>query len=225
MTALTRNKIRLNTHSREDAITASTMLADGLGISRIKTGKTNILIIGGDGKSLIVDAMARHVSDHHSAQDMPADRFVEGAPMAAADRRQKKIITCGNAACAITLTHLFDDLSKALEPATPGTLRTLKDRFSPPPHDSIHFVTAHHASYIAASIQKGDYTPDMTIEFNDPADLDDSIAQNWDRQWIITIHNAALLTPAMKAAMNELSPFKGTRPITQDRAIRTALDR
>jgi hypothetical protein len=86
----TLQQTRFITRSREDAIIASTTLADGISTDRLLTKTTHILIIGGDGKSLIVDAIARHLSDHHTAENMPADRFVEGVALASMDRREKK---------------------------------------------------------------------------------------------------------------------------------------
>lgn len=205
----TKSPARFTTHSRDEAIEASIMLVRGIGSPRILAETTKILIVGGDGKSLIVDAIARHLSDHHGTENMPAERFVESAPFAATDRKEKKRITHHNQDCTIALTHIFDRESKALRPQKTGWLHAVFNRFSPAIHEGLHFVTTHRRSTVAPAIRDGHFAPDITIAF-DPADGLHG-PENWRRHWAVSLHNPQLMTPAMKDALAYLSAPQNNR--------------
>jgi len=214
------HKIHFSTYSRDDAITASTTLVSGIKSQRLSTKKTKILIVGVEGKSLIVDAIARHLSDHHTADNMPSERFVEGRPLASMDRKEKKHISYQNQDCVISLSHIFDPSPFIFRERKSGWLSNLMNTVSKPRHESIEFLTTPHPYTIKSAIMDGHYAPDITIQFYPTKDYspdypyyDDDVFPCLKRYWTITIHNPELLTEDMAGALRKLETPNAFMPL------------
>lgn len=189
------NAQRFTTHSRDEAILESIKIADLLSEHGILDKTIKILIVGGDGKSLIVDAISRHLSQDHDAIDMPKDRFVEGVPLASADLKKRKKINHKDQSCNIKMTHVWDNLSPALKVEKPSWFNSLFNKYFNQGHDAIHFVTTHYPPNVEPAIKSGAFEPDITIEFDlaeDWFDDDPDTEFSWDKPWKIVIHNKDL---------------------------------
>lgn len=192
--------VRFNTLSRDGAIKASTILARALDSNRITSQKTKIFIVGGAGKSLIVDAIARDLSDKYTAYKMPPTRFVEGKASNAMGRSCNwqiiKGITHNQKSCVITFAHLAGEHRKKW---FEGVLSTLfKSR-----NVGIDFLTEIDEGYNQS------FTPDISIKFH--PDNSHEIEKGWGRKWTITIDDAALHTDKMAHALRQLRQYEQRR--------------
>lgn len=183
----------IETHSRDTAIKISTLIAKAIDKDRLTTDNTRIFILGGNGKSLIVDAIAMHLSDHHSAYKMPSKRFVEGkASKALGKKWARKIvkpITHQGENLAITFTHLSGQhhlswkdrqLSKIFKSRNVG----------------IHFQTEIDEGF------NDDFMPHISIRYKPIGDANHK--HHWDRQWIIRVKDDRLKTPKMQEILSHL---------------------
>lgn len=177
-------EINFKTRTRDEAIQASVVLADAIDSSKITPSRcVKILIIGGDGKSLIVDTLARHLSDDFSSDHIPNERFVETAPLSSTDRKDKKAIRFRGQDHIIALTHIFDDLSNILKPKKANIFSQFVNRFFKPTPESIYFVTTHHENNVNDAIKKGYFKPDIIIRF------DEIKEDTWHRNWKLEVIN------------------------------------
>jgi hypothetical protein len=192
--------VRLNTLSRDGAIKVSTLLARAIDSDRITSQKTKIFIVGGAGKSLIVDSIARDLSDHHSPYKMPPDRFVEGKPSNAMGKTCNwqivKGITHKQKGCVVTFSHLAGEHRKTW---VEGLLSAcFKSRTV-----GIDFLTEIDEGYNES------FTPDISIRFH--PDHSHELEKGWGRRWIIAIENPALRTDAMARTLKQLNQYELNR--------------
>ena len=211
--------VGFSTPSRDTAIKASTLLAGGFDAHTLATKNTKILIIGGSGKTMIVDAITRALSDDHSPYKMSADRFVEGAAFGSADVKALKKITHNNQDYNVALTHIFDEHALGLKLSLPNWIQAPLRLWRKPLHECLFFVSTFDESFIIDKSGNEIFEPDITIKFSDGPD-----EKSWDRDWNITVHNIALLTDKMIAALDNLENYAAQSQARRDRALDLTID-
>ncbi len=192
--------VRFNTLSRDGAIKACTILARAIDSARITEQKTKIFILGGAGKSLIMDAIARDISDHHTPYKMPPTRFVESKPSNALKGKVGRHIVKGikhhDKSCVVTFCHLSGYHKKSW-------LEDLLSKHFQSRNVGVDFMTEINDGFNEAFIA------DISIDFY--PDDNQEIENGWGREWRITIKNQDLKTNAMKQALEQLEQYNANR--------------
>lgn len=199
--------IEFNTTSRDSAIKVCTILANGFDIERLTTQNTRIYVLGGKGKSLIMDAMAQHLSDKHSAYKMSTKRFVEGQASAALKGKVGHHIVKGinhkGRGMAVSFRHLSGYHKKSW-------FENLRAKF-----DKSRLFGLDFQSEIDRGYEAG-FNPDISIKFYQ--DDTGEIEQGWGRHWTITIKDKSLRTPKMREALDQIKAYDKRR---KDRFLNT----
>jgi hypothetical protein len=192
--------IEFNTLSRDGAIKICTILANAIDEERLTSKNTRIFVLGGKGKSLIMDAMAQHLSDRHSAYKMSPKRFVEGKASAALKGKVGNHIVRGithkGRGMAVSFRHLSGYHKKSW-------FENLRAKF-----DKSRLVGLDFQSEIDRGYEAG-FNPNISIKFY-PDDTGE-IEQGWGRRWTITIKDKSLRTPQMREALDQIKAYDKRR--------------
>lgn len=193
-------EVHFHTRSRDGAIKASSIIARAIDSDRITSTRTKIFILGGAGKSLVMDAIARDISDYHSPFKMPPTRFVEGKPSKALGGKVGREIVKGlvhkGKSCVATFCHLSGVhhrswiegiLSKCFNARNVG----------------LDFMTEINEGFNETFI------PDISIRFH--VNHDDELEPGWGRDWIVKIEKPELRTPEMQKALQQLAKYEERR--------------
>ena len=191
---------QVNTLSRDGAIKVCTIIARAIESERITSGKTKIFILGGAGKSLVVDAISQDLSDAHTAFKMSDKRFVEGGPSKALrgkfGRKIVKGIQHKKNSCVVTFCHLSGIHRKSW-------LENIASKYVPSRNVGVDFMTEIDEGFNEIFI------PDISIKFY--PNSSNEIEKGWGRSWTITIDNHELKTNSMKRAFEQLKRYELNR--------------
>lgn len=190
-----RCSVRVNTFTRDAAIKICCIIADALDSEKINNSEVRIYIDGDAGKSLVVDAITRHIADGQSAYKMPADYFVEGGALNALRGNKKrhliKAITHKGQKCAASFRHLEGPHEKSL-------LESLRCHFDKSRVKGLKFFTEPYLEY------KNKFKPDISIILSKDSSASEA---NWQRSWKISIENKEFMTPRLLQAFANLEAY------------------
>lgn len=192
--------IELQTLSKEGAIKVCTILANAIDNERLTKETTRIFLYGGRDKNFVMNTMAKHLSDTHSAYTNKHPNFVEGRAGHSSNHRINRHIVRGithkGQGMAISFRHLSGLHQKSW-------FETLRSKFDKSRLVGLDFQTELSSGYGYL------FTPHISIDFKH--NKRNEIQAGEGRSWRIRINSKALQTPEMRAALDQLQKYDDRR--------------